>query len=52
MRRAVFSDTPTCAASPMAETPLFERATSHTAWNQRLRRTFEPCMAVPAVTEN
>lgn len=36
----------------MAETPRFERATSHIAWNQRLRWTFEPCMAVPAVTEN
>lgn len=29
-----------------------ERATSQIAWNQRLRWTLEPCMQVPAVTEN
>lgn len=52
MNLAVFSDTPTWAASSIADTPRFERATSHIAWNQRLRCTFDPCMAVPAVTEN
>lgn len=52
MKPAVTSETPICAASSIAETPLFERATSHMAWNQRLRCTFELCMHVPAVTEN
>lgn len=52
MKPAVTSETPTWAASSIAETPRFERATSQIAWNQRLRRTFECCMQVPAVTEN
>lgn len=52
MRRAAFSETPICAASSMAETPLFERAISQPAWNHFLRDTFDPCIAVPAVTEN
>lgn len=52
MKPAVTSETPTWAASSIAETPRFERATSHIAWNQHLRRTFECCMQVPAVTEN
>lgn len=52
MKVAVFSETPTWAASSRADTPLFDLASSHMAWNQRRRCTLECCMAVPTVTEN
>ena len=52
MKVAVFSETPTWAASPGADTPLFDLASSHMAWNQRRRCTLECRVAVPAVTEN
>ena len=51
MKVAVFSETPTWAASPGADTPLFDLASSHMAWNQRRRCTLECRVAVPAVTE-
>ena len=52
MKVAVFSETPTWAASPGADTPLFDLASSHMAWNQRRRCTLECRVAVPTVTEN
>ena len=52
MKVAVFSETPTWAASSRADTPLFDLASSHMAWNQRRRCTLECRVAVPTVTEN
>ena len=52
MKVAVFSETPTWAASSRADTPLFDLASSHMAWNQRRRRALECRVAVPTVTEN
>ena len=51
MKVAVFSETPTWAASSRADTPLFDLASSHMAWNQRRRRASGCRVAVPAVTE-
>ena len=50
-RVAVFSETPTWAASPGADTPLFDLASSHMAWNQRRRRASGCRVAVPAAAE-
>ena len=51
MKVAVFSETPTWAASSRADTPLFDLASSHIAWNRRRGRASECRVAVPVVTK-
>ena len=50
-RVAVFSETPTWAASPGADTPLFDLASSHMARDRRRRRASGCRVAVPTAAE-
>ena len=50
-RVAAFSETPTWAASPGADTPLFDLAGSHMARDRRRRRASGCRVAVPAAAE-